>query len=61
MWNFSVRVSDYSESVIINVFGDQGDLIMGMQAIEYFEFKDNKEKVKLVLFQALFRQLSFMV
>jgi len=47
-WGFSVRISDYSDSAIFNVYGEQGDLIMGMQAVDYFAIKDDKIKVRQV-------------
>mmetsp|Transcript_3605 Transcript_3605/g.2354 ORF Transcript_3605/g.2354 Transcript_3605/m.2354 type:complete len:91 (+) Transcript_3605:1036-1308(+) len=48
-WNFSVLLSDMSEATWLSVLGDQGDLIMGMQACDFNEFKDDHERVRSML------------
>lgn len=34
-WNFTFRVSDYSDSGIYSLMGDAGDLVIGMTAKEF--------------------------
>lgn len=48
-WNFSIKLSDYSDAIWLSVLGEQGDAIMGMQCSEFNQIKDDHEQVKSML------------
>ena len=46
IYNFSIRVSDCSGSIILSCFGEIGDSILGMNAREFYRIHEDTAAVK---------------
>ena len=46
MYNFALRLSDFTGSVTVQCLGEVGEAFMGMPASQFYGIKDDMEKVK---------------
>jgi len=61
-YNFSIRVSDCSGSIILSCFGEIGDTILGMNAREFYKMHEDTAAVKDLTMNLLNqRQLALVV
>ena len=56
MYNFALKVSDFTGSLLVQCLGETGDNFLKMGADEFFEVKDNLERVRDIAQKALMRE-----
>lgn len=60
-YNFSVKLSDYSDSIFISILGETGDTILGMTAKEYVDLQEEGQNMSEVLRSSLFKHCDFVI
>jgi Replication factor-A C terminal domain len=60
-YHFAVVISDFTDSQLLNVFGDAGDAIIGMPASEFFKINEDYSRVDETCRNQYFRDVQFLI
>ena len=61
MYNFALKVSDFTGSLLVQCLGETGDAFLGMRADQFYGVKDDLEQVRDIAQQALMQQTHSIV
>ena len=56
-----MRISDFTDSIILNLLGESGDAIVGMPATELFKYHEDYSKIEDICRTQCFRNVQLLV